>query len=145
MDYRTVICPVDGTEVSEKALKHAAYISKVSGAKIVLLHVMEKWRRAGHIVTNSEEWDTIHKDWLNEARAILEREAEKLRAMGAAHVDTVLREGEASHEIIALAEDKKADLIVMSTHRYSPIGKLFAGSITDSVTRKSPCPVLWVF
>lgn len=145
MDYRTVICPVDGTELSEKALKHAAYISKVSGAKIVLLHIMEKWRRAGHIVTDSEEWNSIHKDWLNEGRAVLEKDAEKLRTMGAVHVDTVLREGEAAHEIVALAEENKADLIVMSTHRYSPIGKLFAGSITDNVTRKAPCPVLWIF
>lgn len=38
-----------------------------------------------------------------------------------------------------------ADLIVMATHRYSPVGKLFHGSITDKVTRKSPCPILWLF
>jgi len=145
MDYRTVICPVDGTELSENALQHAAYISKFSGAKIVLLHVMEKWRRAGHIVTDSAEWNAIHKDWLNEGRTVLERDAEKLRTMGASHVDTVLREGEAAHEIINVAEENKADLIVMSTHRYTPIGKLFAGSVTDNVTRKAPCPVLWVF
>lgn len=40
---------------------------------------------------------------------------------------------------------RSADLIVMATHRYSPIGKLFHGSITDKVTRKSPCPILWLF
>lgn len=145
MDYRTVICPIDGTELSEKSLRHAAYVSKISGARIVLLHVMEKWRRAGHLVTNSEEWDHIHKDWLNEGRSVLEKSAEQLRALGASHVDTLLREGEAAHEIVAAAEEHNADLIIMATHRYSPIGKLFAGSITDNVTRKSQCPVLWVF
>jgi nucleotide-binding universal stress UspA family protein len=145
MEYKTIICPIDGTELSEKALKHSAYLSKVSGAKIVLLHITEKWHRAGHLVTNSPEWETIHKEWLEEGRAILTNGAETLRALGASHVDTMLREGDASHEIVAMAEENKADLIIMSTHRYSPIGKLFAGSITDNVTRKAPCPVLWVF
>lgn len=145
MEYKTVVCPVDGTELSDKTLKHAAYLSKVSGAKIILLHVMEKWHHAGHLVTNSPEWETIHKEWLNEGRAVLEKDTEQLRALGAVHVDTLLREGDASHEIVAAAEEKGADLIIMATHRYSPIGKLFAGSITDNVTRKAPCPVLWVF
>jgi nucleotide-binding universal stress UspA family protein len=145
MEYRTIVCPTDGTEISGKSLKHAAYLSKVSGARITLLHITEKWHRAGHLVTNSPEWDTIHKEWLSEGRAVLESAAEKLKTLGAAHVDTILREGDASHEIVAVAEERGADLIIMSTHRYSPIGKLFAGSITDNVTRKSPCPVLWVF
>jgi nucleotide-binding universal stress UspA family protein len=145
MEYNNIICPIDGTELSEKSLKHAAYLSKVSGAKIVLLHITEKWHRAGHLVTNSPEWETIHKEWLEEGRAILANAADTLKALGASHVDTMLLEGEASHEIVAAAEEKKADLIIMSTHRYSPIGKLFAGSITDNVTRKAPCPVLWIF
>ena len=145
MEYNTIVCPLDGTELSEKSLKHAAYISKISGAKIVLLHVMEKWNRAGHVTTDSSEWETIHKDWLNEGRIVLTAGAEKLRDLGASHVDTLLREGDAAHEITAVAEEKHADLIIMSTHRYSPIGKLFSGSITDNVSRKSPCPVLWVF
>lgn len=145
MEYKVVVCPVNGTEVSDKAIEHAAYISRVSGARVLLIHIMEKWRGAGHIVTDSGEWEKIHKEWLDEGRATLEKETEKLRALGAAHVDTVLREGEASHEIIDVAEARKADLIIMATHRYSPIGKLFAGSVTDYVTRKAPCPVLWVF
>ncbi|MCC6503336.1 MAG: universal stress protein [Deltaproteobacteria bacterium] len=145
MEYKTIVCPIDGTELSEKSLKHAAYISKVSGGKIVLLHVMEKWNRAGHVTTDSSEWETIHKDWLSEGRTVLTNAAETLRDLGASHVDTMLREGDASHEITAIAREVNADLIIMTTHRYSPIGKLFAGSITDNVTRNSPCPVLWIF
>jgi nucleotide-binding universal stress UspA family protein len=145
MEYKTLVCPIDNTELSEKALRHAGYVSKVSRAKIVLVHVVEKCRRAGHVVTDSDEWGVIHRGWLDEGRAVLASSAEMLRAQGVLHADTVLREGEASREIVAVAEEHKADMIVMSTHRYSAIGKLFAGSITDYVTRHSPCPVLWVF
>lgn len=145
MEFKNIICPTDGTEVSESALRHAAYLSRLSGAKVLLLHVVEKWYRASHLVTDSNEWDTIHKEWLESGRAVLEKEAEKLLAYGATQIDTVLRDGDASHEILALAVEKRADLIVMATHRYSPVGKIFAGSVTDNVTKKSPCPVLWVF
>lgn len=145
MEYKTIICPIDGTELAESALRHAAYLSGISGAKIMLLHVVEKWYRASHLVTNSVEWEALHKEWLDTGRSVLERDSEKLKSYGASHVDTVLRDGDASHEIVALAVEYRADLIIMSTHRYSPIGKLFVGSITDNVTKKSPCPVLWVF
>ncbi|MBI5560978.1 MAG: universal stress protein [Deltaproteobacteria bacterium] len=64
---------------------------------------------------------------------------------GVKNLRTVLRDGDASHEIVALAVEEKADLIIMATHRYSPVGKLFAGSVTDKVSRHAPCPVLWVF
>lgn len=145
MEYRTIICPVDGTERTEKSLKHAAYLSKFTGAKVVLLNVIEKWYRASHLVTNSAEWEHIHKDWIEEGRAVVASAAERIKGYGAAHVETVLREGDASHEIVALAVENRADLIIMATHRYSPIGKIFTGSVTDNVTKKSPCPVLWIF
>lgn len=145
MDYKTIICPTDGTEVSEAALRHAAYISKISGARVLLLHVVEKWYHASHIVTDSVEWDAIHKEWLDKGREVLASDAEKLKTYGAAHIDTILRDGDASYEIVALAVEKRADMIVMATHRYTPIGKLFTGSVTDRVTKKSPCPVFWVF
>lgn len=145
MEYKHIICPIDGSEVSDIGLKHAAYLCKVSGAQLTVLHVVEKWYRAAHLVTNSEEWSTIHEDWLNKGRELLENTANKLREEGLHNIETVLREGDASHEIVALSVEHRADLIVMATHRYSPMGKLFMGSVIDRVTKKSPCPILWVF
>ena len=78
-------------------------------------------------------------------RELLDATAVKLRDEGLHNIKTVLREGDASHEIIALAVEERADLIVMATHRYSHTGKLFMGSVIDRVTKKSPCPILWVF
>lgn len=145
MEYKNIICPIDGTELSERAEEEAAYLCKVSGAKLSLLHVVEKWYRSAHLVTDSEEWNTIHEEWLNKGRDYLDKEANKCETLGVKNIDTVLRDGDAAHEIVALAVETKADLIVMSTHRYSSVGKLFIGSVTDKVTRHSPCPVMWVF
>jgi nucleotide-binding universal stress UspA family protein len=96
-------------------------------------------------VTDSQEWTEIHEGWLAEGNALLEKEAARLREMGVKEIETVLRDGEAAYEIVAVAKERGADLIVMATHHYSAMGKLFMGSVTDRVTKRSPCPVLWVF
>jgi nucleotide-binding universal stress UspA family protein len=145
MEYKTIICPVDGSELSDIAEGHAAYLAKVSGAKLLLLHVVEKWYHATHLTTDSAEWQAIHEDWLKKGEELLQKEEAKLRERGITNISTVLRDGDASHEIIALAVEKRADLVIMASHRYSPVGKLFMGSVIDRVTKKSPCPVLWVF
>ena len=145
MEYKSILCPIDGSELSEKVEDAGVYLSKISGAKLILLNVVEKWYRSAHLVTDSTEWQNIHTNWLNEGRGILEKEAAKLKEKGVKDVEMVLRDGDAAHEIIALAMEQRADLIIIATHRYSPVGKFFMGSVTDKVTKSSPCPVLWVF
>jgi len=41
LEYRKIMIPLDGSEMSDKALMHAAYISKISGADLVILNVIE--------------------------------------------------------------------------------------------------------
>ncbi|MEK7773597.1 MAG: universal stress protein, partial [Deltaproteobacteria bacterium] len=117
----------------------------ITGARLSILHVVEKWYRAADMATDSPEWQKIHEDWIIKGRELLEAEAGKSREYGLQNLQTVLREGDATHEIVALAVEQRADLIVMATHRYSPVGKLFMGSVTDRVSRHAPCPVMWVF
>lgn len=145
MELKTIICPVDGTELSDKILDAAAYLHKISGAKLILLNVVEKWYRSEPLTTNSKEWKDIHEGWLNEGREVLSSAVERLKGMGVKNIDTDLRDGDAAYEIIAIATEKMADLILMATHRYTPVGKLFLGSVTDRVTKKAPCPILWLF
>lgn len=145
MELKTIICPIDGTELADKVIDAAAYLNKVSGARIVLLNVVEKWYRSEPLTTNSKEWQAIHEEWLNEGREVLSGAVQKLKDKGVKHIDTDLRDGDAAYEIIAIATEKMADLIIMATHRYTPVGKLFLGSVTDRVTKKAPCPILWLF
>jgi hypothetical protein len=43
--YERILVPHDGSEMSDKALKHAVYLSKISGTEIVFLHVLERKSR----------------------------------------------------------------------------------------------------
>lgn len=145
MEYKVILCPVDGTEFSEKALETAAYISKLSGARLILLHVVEKWYRSQNLTTDSTEWRDIHDQWLDEGRKLLEKYALKLKADDVKSVETLLEEGAASYGIVSAARERNVDLIVMASERHSVLGHLFAGSYMDKIIKHIHCPVLWVF
>ncbi len=145
MPYKTIVCPVDGTELTDAALNEAAYVAKISGAKLVLLYVVEKWYRTAGMATDSDEWKKLHEQWIDEGKKIVQDAGLKIKDKGPKEITTVIRDGDAAHEIVATAVGENADLIIMATHRYSPVGKLFMGSVTDKVSKHSPCPVMWVF
>lgn len=144
MSYKNIICPVDGSDLSDRALDEAIYLTRISGAKLILLYVSEQAYKAV-AMPPSEEWDVIREKWKTEGRDILLTQRGKVEANGIKDVEVVLRDGEVSNEIIAEASQRGVDLIVMASHRYSPVGKLFHGSIIDRVTKRASCPVLWVF
>ncbi|MBI5343980.1 MAG: universal stress protein [Deltaproteobacteria bacterium] len=145
MEYKSIVCPIDGSELTDKVIETAEYLSRLSGAGIILLNVVEKWYRAADMATDSPEWQNIHEEWLGQGRRLLDNAATKLKGMGVKHIETILADGDAAYEIVAAANKKNADLIIMATHRYSPVGKLFMGSVTSRVSKKSPCPILWLF
>ncbi|MBI5491902.1 MAG: universal stress protein [Deltaproteobacteria bacterium] len=147
MEYRCILCPTDGSELSQKSGDIAAYLSKLSGARLILLHVMQKWHhyRSDLLITDSAEWEAIHKDWLKEGQELLDREEERLKKKGSGYIKQELKDGEAAYEIVTVAHEQHADLIVMATHRASLIEKLFSDSISYHVTKNTPCPILWVY
>lgn len=145
MEYRCILCPiVDDSDLSMRAEEMAAYLAKLSGARLILLYVMEKWYNSELLVTDSKEWQEIHRNWLAEGRGFLEKEAQKIKDAGVWNLKTELRDGEASYEILTVANEQYGDLIVMGDYSTSKVAKLFTGSVIDRVSRHSPCPILWV-
>lgn len=144
MEYRIILCPIETPELLEQGVDAASYLSKLSGARLILLHVVENWYRAEAVTTDSPEWSAIHKGWLDEGRKILDDAEAQARKTGLINVETVLKEGDIAHEIVAEAKKRRADIIVMSTVRHSTIERFFIGSVIDMVTKSAPCPVLWI-
>jgi nucleotide-binding universal stress UspA family protein len=57
---------------------------------------------------------------------------------------TCLREGHATSQILAVADEFKADLIIMGTHRRGMLASFFMGSVSKAVLRDAKCPVMLV-
>jgi nucleotide-binding universal stress UspA family protein len=59
-------------------------------------------------------------------------------------VRVVMRRGSPSTEIVALASEEHADLLVIGTHGRGGVSRALLGSVADRVIRTAPCPVLTV-
>jgi nucleotide-binding universal stress UspA family protein len=76
-----------------------------------------------------------------------ERELPKLggrEEFAGLEVEEVIAHGEAAAEIVRVAKDKNVDLIVISSHGRTGLGRILFGSTAEAVVRHSSCPVLVV-
>jgi nucleotide-binding universal stress UspA family protein len=78
------------------------------------------------------------------SRELLRKESWRVKAAGGTVAGTHLRMGEVDLEIVALAEELQADLIVMGSRGLGRVRRALMGSVSDSVVRHAHCPVLVV-
>lgn len=140
--YKNIIYPVGNSELGEKGALVASQICKMSGAQLTLLYVEEKWSNSGSLTTDSPEWQQVRETWLKEGQDILERELERFKKLEVTNLKLELREGDVASEIMASATDNHADMIILTSHKISPIGKLLMGSRTFDVFKNATCPIL---
>ncbi len=138
-----ILVGCDFSPDSSQALKHALSLAQEFEAELHLAHVIEPPTQPGSIGESSSVSEEIQQDY----RALLIR---KLKEMVPAEASfwctpqTDLLEGQPYEEIVAYAESKDIDMIVLGVRGHGLVKTLFLGSTTDRVVRKSPCPVLSV-
>jgi nucleotide-binding universal stress UspA family protein len=148
--YERILVPLDGSKVGEAALPSveqlALKLSPGNGIEITLLQVISDM--TFDFLTEDDAAQLPYdesdlKQIKNMAHKYLERIAEGLRNKGI-KVQTRVVEGHAADEIIKASQEMQADLIAMSTHGRSGLGRWAMGSITDKVLHESKIPVLTV-
>ena len=81
---------------------------------------------------------------VREAEGYLEAVADRLRRKGIRDVQTSVWYGHPAESIVEAARFYQVDLIVMSTHGRSGLGRLILGSVAESVIRGTTAPILLV-
>ncbi|MBL7896861.1 MAG: MFS transporter [Bacteroidia bacterium] len=140
--YRTIIYPIGNSELADKAREQAAYLAKTTGANLLLLYVNQKSHSTGILASDSAEWSKIKESWITEGKQMLIDEAKKLKEMQVQNLEAVFGQGDVATEIVTIAKERNAELILLASHKASPIGKLLMGSRTYDVFLDAPCPVL---
>jgi nucleotide-binding universal stress UspA family protein len=137
-DIHTILHPTDFSARSELALRLACALARDHRARLVLLHVVPR-----PVIVSSE--GVVPPPPVEDYRERAEEELHRLEVLDPAiQVEHRLEEGDAVIEILAVAEDTAADLIVMGTHGRTGVGRMLMGSVAEQVVRKAPCPVLTV-
>jgi nucleotide-binding universal stress UspA family protein len=86
----------------------------------------------------------LYKELEEVSRELLRKQSWRVKVAGGTVAGTHLRMGEVDLEIVALAKELGADLIVMGCRGHRGIRRAIEGSISDAVIRHAPCPVLVV-
>lgn len=142
INIKTILCPIDYSVYSEKALEYAIEFASKYQAKLYLIHVLDiriyDMNDPDLYNVSVVEKDTIDKLKERLLRCIREDVKEKIS------VEAVVIQGVPFSEIIRAAKEYMADLIVLGTHGRTGLSQAIMGSVAERVVRKSPCPVLTI-
>ena len=138
-----ILCPVDFSHASRRAVDLAKGLAGWYGAKITALHVCNP------LVIPSAEFTVagiVPPPVLTDEEILGAREqlAACFGSEPSATLELVVQSGHPAKCIVGLAQSAGADLIVMGTHGFGGIEHLVLGSVTEKVLRRATCPVMTV-
>lgn len=145
MQIRTILLPTDFSECGNYALSYATSLARTFGASIVCVHVIEPIvPTVGYSgMTEPLPIADITEQLEDSAERELPKLAECEEAAGL-QIEELIVHGEAASEIVRVAKERNVDLIVISSHGRTGLGRILFGSTAEAVVRHSTCPVLVV-
>jgi nucleotide-binding universal stress UspA family protein len=138
--YRRILCPVDFSEHSVRAVEYAVNLAEEADAELHLLHVLMLSTELTELESSFEDLrEQIETDRLRRLNALIPADAGTYCT-----IHTALRQGIVHREILAAAAEYPVDLIVMGAQGRGALDSAIFGSNTARVARGACCPVLVV-
>ena len=136
---RTMLVPLDGSELAEAVLPHVKALAKQRGAEpvdVVLFGVCEPLVESGYYIPDVPMT-------LEELKEYLAKVEKRLKEAGL-RVRSEVRKGKPAEQIVEYASKNPFNLIVMSTHGRSGLGRWVFGSVADKVLHGASSPIFLV-
>jgi len=138
---RSILVPIDFSQVSLNALETAVAISKRQLTTLTLIHVVENTFRLV-VPEAGAAAGSILPELIRKANEDLNELAKSLRTQHDLVVNHTIQSGNPADEICSWGHQKAIDLIVMGTHGASGLREFFMGSNAYRVVKNAPCPVM---
>ena len=138
-----ILVATDGSRDAASAARRAVGIAHAFDAELYLVHVVpisEPYHMSG---TDFVEGPSLYEEDAERAQSLLDEQVRKINEAGGGVARTYLKTGEPDAEVVALAEDIGADLIVAGSRGKSPLRRPI-GSVSSSIAAHAHCPVLVV-
>ena len=145
MQIRSILLPTDFSECGNFGLSYAASLARTFNASLICVHVIEPMvPTVGYSgMTEPMPIADITEQLEDSAERELPKIAECEECAGL-EIEEVIVHGEAASEIVRVAKDRNVDLIVVSSHGRTGLGRILFGSTAEAVVRHASCPVLVV-
>jgi len=135
--FQRVLVAIDGSRQGSKTAAVALDLAKRYGSRVTVVHVREHGRYEG---------DDVDLGPATPAQELIDEAVERFRAEGIP-AEGVLRRvspGGTPEQIVLVAEDSHAQLIIMGTRGMTEWKSLLLGGVANKVVTHAPCPVLLV-
>ena len=134
LPIRTIVHPTDLSDQLLHASELAGALARDYDARLVLLHLAapaEVDGEAGLVPVHADNQEDLRDEQLQSTEPHADHRVEHRFA-----------QGNAATEILRVAQEERADLIMMTSHGWTALGEL--GSVAEQVVRKAPCHILTV-
>jgi nucleotide-binding universal stress UspA family protein len=145
MQIRSILLPTDFSECGNFALSYATSLARTFGSSIICLHVIEMMVPTVGYSGMTEPLPIA--DITGQLESSAERELPKLAGCdecAGLEVEELIVHGDAASEIVRVAKEREVDLVVISSHGRTGLGRMLFGSTAEAVVRHASCPVLVV-
>ena len=134
LPIKKIVCPTDFSDPAHEGLKAATELAEHFQAELMVVNVVSPI--GFHLPTVMEEMQTAAEKSMTD---LISKRVPK-----AVQTRSIVIQGKPADEIVKLADEKDADLIVIATHGESGWQRFLFGSVTEKVVRMTSCPVLTV-
>jgi nucleotide-binding universal stress UspA family protein len=132
----TILHPTDYSEASRRAFELACRIAREQDSRLLVLHVPEPVYVSSLGMAPLPPLPKGYRGaWESRLRLMRPRDPN-------VRVEYRLEEGDVAAAILRVAREEQSGLIVISGRERTRLGRLLAGSVSEAVERKAPCPVL---
>jgi nucleotide-binding universal stress UspA family protein len=141
--FRAIVVGTDGSETATEAVKQAVELAKLTSGKIQLVSAYEpvsgqRLREESTQVPDDLQWTVNPRE---DVDATLEDAAELVRTAGV-DAQVFARQGDPADAILDVAEETKADLIIVGNKGMTGARRFLLGSVPNKVSHHAPCSVL---
>lgn len=139
-----ILLALDGSREAHAAARAAAELCRPAGSELHLVRVLQ----AGHLpyphYYAMDKYEADLERAQEASRKFLDKQAKQMESEGVTAAGVHTRTGNPDHEIVELAEELDAGLIVVGSRGLGRLKRALLGSVSDSVVRHAHCPVLVV-
>jgi nucleotide-binding universal stress UspA family protein len=136
--YRKILVAIEHSAADQAILDHVRQLAAQMGSELHLVHVADGWA-----ARNFDQLQLRESEEMKDDRDYLAKVAADLTALGL-KVSTELAMGDPADELIRLAEERRVDLLAMSTHGHRFLNDLVRGTTVNRVRHLVKVPVLLV-
>ena len=141
--FGSIVVGTDGSDTAGEAVRQATELAKAVGGNVMVVSAFEpvgnqRLREERQQVPEDMQWMVNEREDVN---ATLKAAAEEIETAGV-DVETFSRQGDPADAILDVAEEQKADLIIVGNKGMSGAKRFLLGSVPNKVSHHAPCSVM---